>query len=61
MDPSCLVEFGTRYFEKGFTNLFDEHKVANTRYRRKFKVDKGIFLDFVYESPPMTNKTILQS
>jgi hypothetical protein len=51
------VEFGTRYFEEGFANLFEKHKVAKTRHRRKFKVYKGIFL----ESPPMTNKTILQS
>jgi hypothetical protein len=55
------VEFGIGYFQEGFANLFDEHKVVNTRYRRKFKVYKEIFLDFVYESPPMTNKTILQS
>jgi hypothetical protein len=41
------VEFGTRYSQKGFANLFDEHKVANTRYRRNFKIYKENFLDFV--------------
>jgi hypothetical protein len=53
------VEFGTTYSQEGFANLFDEHKIVNgigesSKYTR-------IFLDFVYKSPPMTNKTILQS
>jgi hypothetical protein len=34
--------------------IFDEHKVNETRYMRKFRAYKDVFLDFVYESHPLT-------
>jgi hypothetical protein len=34
--------------------IFDEHKVNEARYMRKFRAYKDVFLDFVYESHPLT-------
>jgi len=34
--------------------IFDEHKVNEARYMRKFRAYRDVFLDFVYESHPLT-------
>jgi hypothetical protein len=34
--------------------IFDEHKVNEARYMRMFKAYRDVFLDFVYESHPLT-------
>jgi hypothetical protein len=54
------VEFGIRYYVERCAksqNLFDEHKVNETRYYRKLiEAYREVFPNFVYESLPMTSK-----